>query len=233
MSSGWRRQPEDGGPPHRASPDGERGVAPARARTVPPQREHVCPRRPYTRGLMVRGPSAADCCIRGRTASITRQRLGVADAGQRAPGVDRRLPASLGLPDVARARPHCADQAVRRRACGSGHPSAAGPGRSRRRTARQHIGAESGQPLVQTQPGIGHQLQDRAPELDHPPVPTRRTIQARRHGCRAAVTNHRPTMPRWECRVRAAFEPDEQVFAVRVDTVNRPAGQRSGQRSTA
>ena len=114
------------------------------------------------------GPSAAERCIRGRTASIDRERLGVGDPRQPPPRVDARPPSSPRPSRCSRSRRRCAGRAARRRSPASGRRRAAA--RRKRVSVEllgEHVGAERREPLVEARAALGHQLEHRAVELDH------------------------------------------------------------------
>ena len=163
-----------------------------------------------------------------------------ATSDSRAPRVDRRLPAALGLPDVpdpgdvALVEQRVADRA--RRVVGA---QPAQEPRERRTRSASTSGPSAASRWSKRRAALGHQLEHRAVELDHlvtaraqhQPRPARRPPPApARPGTRPRPRSSR----RCEWMHQVALEVQEQVLAVRADLA-RPRGppSRSGQRSSA
>ncbi len=202
------------------------------AGTAGPRARTRAPRSPA-------GRSTAERCIRGRTASMIATASSSATAEPAATG---RSPASQHpsafqmLPMPATLRWSSSASPIGR-VWSSARSRAQEPlGRSNSR--RQHVGPERGQPLVEPRPPLGHQLEQRAVELDHLVVAARgtRSRPAAPSGPSRSpgpYTPHTPTIPRCECSTRSPSKRRNRCLPC-VSTLRtaRPVS-RSGQRSSA
>ncbi len=96
----------------------------------------------------------------------------------------------------------------------------------------QHVGAERGEALIEARAPFGHELEQRAVELDH--LVSGSAEHDPRTALRAAPPSPGPVHPprprHSQVRVQneAALEAQEQMLAVRVDTLDGSPGQPLG-----
>ena len=161
----------------------------------------------------------------------------VAQARQRAPGVDARQEAALGLPDVADPRQIAlVEQGVRGPASGLVLAQAAQEALIIELGA-EHVRAEPRDAAVEARARVGHQLQLGAVELDdlvvagaqHEPGPVRRPAPA----LAAPVDAPAPAQAQVRVERQVAVEADEQVLALRIHGPDAAAAEPLGPAVTA